>query len=180
MDDEGSDVEPDDCVVEERDDDDELNDETARLRSPVVSGAQERRLIEWSRRSLLSVTSATRELMKQVTANRLHDEADDGSGSDEEDVAKGSVNDPFEEFVPPDESRPTGTRPSHRLVPCSQPDQGKITIWQISLGNLGSAIVASRWRVKAGLGGATPVTTRDERRKARQKLAPRWRATQLR
>ena len=170
VDDEGSDVEPDDCVVEERDDDDELNDETARLRSPVVSGAQERRLIEWSRRSLLSVTSATQELMKQVTANRLHDEADDGSGSDEEDVAKGSVNDPFEEFVPPDESRPTGTptKPSIGSM-FTTPTKAKSPFGKFPLGNLGSAIVASRWRVKAGLGGATPVTTRDERRKARQK-----------
>ena len=170
VDDEGSDVEPDDCVVEERDDDDELNDETARLRSPVVSGAQERRLIEWSRRSLLSVTSATQELMKQVTANRLHDEADDGSGSDEEDVTKGSVNDPFEEFVPPDESRSTGTptKPSIGSM-FTTPTKAKSPFGKFPLGNLGSAIVASRWRVKAGLGGATPVTTRDERRKARQK-----------
>ena len=170
VDDEGSDVELDDCVVEERDGDDEANDETARLRSPVVSGAQERRLSEWSRRSLLSVTAATQELMKQVTANRLHDEADDGSGSDEEDVTKGSANDPFEEFVPPDESRSTGTPAKPSIASMfTTPTKAKSPFGKFPLGNLGSAIVASRWRVKAGLGGATPVTTRDERRKARQK-----------
>ena len=170
VDDEGSDVELDDCVVEERDGDDEANDETARLRSPVVSGAQERRLSEWSRRSLLSVTAATQELMKQVTANRLHDEADDGSGSDEEDVTKGSANDPFEEFVPPDESRSTATPAKPSIASMfTTPTKAKSPFGKFPLGNLGSAIVASRWRVKAGLGGATPVTTRDERRKARQK-----------
>ena len=108
--------------------------------------------------------------MKQVTANRLHDEADDGSGSDEEDVTKGSANDPFEEFVPPDESRSTGTPAKPSIASMfTTPTKAKSPFGKFPLGNLGSAIVASRWRVKAGLGGATPVTTRDERRKARQK-----------
>ena len=169
--DEGSDVELDDDDADDGDASDKVNDDAGRLRSPVVTGKQEKKLSEWTDKSLLSVTAATTELMKQVTANRLHDEADDGSGSDGEDDAKGGANDPFEEFVPPDEFQyaATTTKPSIMNL-FKTPTKAKSPFGGKSpLGNLGSAIAASRWRVKAGLGGATPVTTRDERRKARQK-----------